>query len=139
MTGRFVRLANDARTDIGISPAVSNSCNVHFQMPSENVDMFVGPVRFLDAGDLALVGPGFSTAVASRSTGFGVLYAAPLPTALKMGTYSLRGAGGVDVGPFGPVDLDVPPLLEVTTSLAAGTEISREDPLTLDLERRSAR
>lgn len=131
VTGRFVRLANDARTDVGIPPAASNSCNVHSQMPSENVDMFAGPVRFLDAGELTLVGPGFSTAVASRSTGSGVLYAASLPNTLKMGTYSVSGSGGVGVGPFGPVDLSVPPLLEVTTSLAAGTEISREGPLTL--------
>ena len=87
--------------------------------------MFRGPMELLDAGDLTLVGPGVSLAPAGFEMGAGTLYAAALPTPVEQGTYTLAGQGGSDVGMFGPVDLAVPPLLMVTTSLEAGTVVSR--------------
>ena len=59
-----------------------------------------------------------------------MLYASPLPP-LEQGQYSANGVGGTEVGPFGPVQLTVPPLVTVTTSLAPGTTVSRQQPLTL--------
>ena len=131
VTARFVRLAAESWMDVGIPPAVSNSCNTHFQMADEAIDMFHGPREFLDAGELTLTGPGVNLTLAARDAGPGVLYAGPLPTPLEMGAYSVRGSGGADVGPFGPVGLAVPALLDLTTSLEAGTQISRRNSLPL--------
>ncbi len=130
-TARFVRLSANAQMDIGIPPATSGSCNSHFQMAAETADMFLGPVQFLDAGPLTLSGPGVNLALEPRAVAAGALYAAALPNALEMGAYSVSGAGGADVGAFGPVEMQVPALLELTSSLEAGTEVSREQPFTL--------
>jgi hypothetical protein len=117
--------------DIGIPPAPSNSCEAHFLGPHGNPDLFIGPVQFLNAGNLTISGPGGSLTLLPERVGAGVLYAAPLLPPLEQGRYFARGEGGTDVGAFGPVQLTVPPLVTVTTSLAPGTTISRGQPLPL--------
>ena len=94
--------------------------------------MFWGPMEFLDAGELTLRGPGVDLTLGGIEAGPGMLYAAALPTPLEQGTYTVAGQGGSDVGTFGPVDLEVPPLLTVTTSIEAGTIVSRADGLMLN-------
>lgn len=131
VTARFVRLAADADIDILIPPAASDSCSSFFQTSGEITDMFWGPMELLDAGDLTLQGPGVSMTLSAIEMGPGRLYAEALPTPLEQGAYTVAGAGGVDVGAFGPVELRVPALLTVTTSLEAGTVVNRADGLTL--------
>lgn len=131
VTARFVRLASDAEMDVMIPPAASDSCSSFFQPRNEIADMFWGPMEFLDAGELTLQGPGVSLTLGEIEVGAGTLYAEALPTPLEQGTYTVAGQGGSDVGVFGPVDLTVPALLTVTTSLEAGTTVSRADGLTL--------
>lgn len=94
--------------------------------------MFRGPVGFLDAGQLTLQGPGTSLLLNGVEMGAGTLYATALPTPLEQGSYTVAGQGGADVGPFGPVDLTVPALLTVTTSLESGAVISRSDGLSIN-------
>lgn len=131
VTARFVRLASDAEMDVMMPPAASDSCSSFFQPRNEIADMFWGPMEFLDAGELTLQGPGVSLMLGGIEVGAGTLYAEALPTPLEQGTYTVAGQGGSDVGVFGPVDLTVPALLDVTTSLEAGTTVSRADGLTL--------
>ena len=132
VTARFVRLSADAVMDISIPPAASDSCSSFFQPQGEIADMFRGPVEFLDAGELTLGGPGVSLALNGIEMGRGTFYAGALPTPLEQGTYTVAGQGGADVGMFGPVDLALPPLLTVTTSLGAGTAVNRGDGLMLN-------
>lgn len=132
VTARFVRLGNTAHMDIGVPPSPANSCNTYFLGPFANADLFSGPVQFLNAGDLALSGPGgLQLTLSPEPVGTGALYVATLPTALASGQYSVSGSGGADVGAFGPVNLTVPALLNVTTSLAPGTALSRQAGVTL--------
>jgi uncharacterized protein (TIGR03437 family) len=130
VTARFVRLTSTAQMDIGIPPAPSNSCEAHFLGPHGNPDLFTGPVQFLNAGSLTITGPGVGLTLLPERVGAGVLYASPLPP-LEQGRYFASGDGGTEVGPFGPVQLTVPPLVAVTSTLAPGTTISRQQPLTL--------
>jgi hypothetical protein len=125
VTARFVRLSSDASLDIGIPPAASDSCSSYFQAPRNNAGLFAGPAQLLDAGNLDLTGPGISMTLAPVSSGLGVLYAAALAAPLEQGAYSVSGGGGPDVSNFGPVEITVPPLVSVTTTLAPGTEVSR--------------
>lgn len=129
IAARFVRFG---RPDVGIPPAAPDSCNVYYQGPRANPDLFLGAAELLDAGVLTLQTPS-STAIVRPDTvaGLGVLYLRPLPEPLSFGIYSVRGAGGLDVGPFGPARLRVPTLVSVTTSLANGTVISQANPFTL--------
>jgi len=132
VTARFVRLASGAEMDIVMPPAASDSCSSFLQPQEEIADMFWGPMEFLDAGELTLQGPGVSLTLGETHTGPGMLYAAALPTPLEQGNYTVAGQGGFDVGMFGPVDLAVPPLLMVATSLEAGTVVSRAGGLMLN-------
>jgi hypothetical protein len=131
VTARFVRLAEGAHPDIGVPPAVSGTCSSYLQPPHEIDDLFMGPVALLDAGDLGLTGPGLDLNLPPLQMGGGVVYAASLPSPVEQGVYSVNGVGGADVGPFGPVDLAVPSRLTMTSSLEAGTEVSRGGSLTL--------
>jgi len=132
VTARFVRLAANADIDILLPPAESESCSSFFQPGSEIPDMFWGPMELLDAGELTLRGPGVDLTLNTIEMGRGPIYVDALPTPLEQGAYSVSGGGGSQVGMFGPVDLDVPPLLAVTTSLEAGAVVSRAAGLTLE-------
>ena len=132
VTARFVRVSSDASLDIGIPPAASDSCASYFQGPQGNADLFVGPVQFLDAGNLDVAGPGVNLTLTPETVGAGTLYAASLPTPLEQGTYTVTGNAGADVGAFGPISVSVPPLVAVTTSLEAGTVVSRQAGLMLN-------
>jgi hypothetical protein len=132
VTARFVRLASNAHIDIGIPPAPSNACNMYFHGPFANADLFAGPLQLLNAGELTLTGPsGLQLTLAPEPVGTGPLYVAALPNALTSGQYTVSGSGGADVGPFGPVNLNVPALLNVTSNLAPGTVFSRQSGITL--------
>jgi uncharacterized protein (TIGR03437 family) len=132
VTARFVRLAEGATADFGIPPAVSNSCVSYGLGPYGMPDTFAGLVERLDAGDLVIGGPGVSLTLEPQQTALGPVYVASLPTPLQEGAYMATGMGGPDVGAFGPVTVDVPQLVAVTTSLPAGTEVSRSAGLTLE-------
>ena len=132
VTARFVRLAGSSNLDIGIPPAPSNSCNSYFLGPFGNADLFAGPAEFLNAGGLTLNGPGVQLTLGPEPVGIGTLYVSSLPTPLTQGQYTANGLGGPDVGAFGPVNLNVPALLNITTSLAPGTVLSRQNPFTLN-------
>lgn len=132
VTARFVRLAGSANADIGVPPVATNSCNSYVLPPYGNADLFAGFIQLLNAGTLTLTGPSTELTLVPESVGIGTLYVAALPAPLTMGTYTVSGSGGPDVGEFGPVDLAVPPLVTVTTILDPGTVFSRQAPLTLD-------
>jgi uncharacterized protein (TIGR03437 family) len=126
IAARFVRFG---RPDVGIPPAAANACTVYYQGPGQNPDLFLGSAELMDAGELTLDTPGSSLKVPPTPVeGLGVLYAAPLPEPLGAGAYRIRGAGGADVGPFGPVNLQVPALVRVTNRLVNGTVILRSNP-----------
>ncbi len=130
LVARFVKFSGLA--DIGVPPAAADSCNVYFQGPRANPDLFLGAAQFLDAGVLTLTTPKSPlTVLPDTVAGLGVLYAEPLPEPLGAGTYNVSGAGGLDVGPFGPVSLSVPSLLGVSTTLSDGATISQSTPLNL--------
>jgi len=131
VTARFVRLAAEAGMDIGIPPAATDSCTSYFQGPYGNADLFRGAIQLLDAGTLTLAGPGLNLTLFPEPAGAGVLYSSALPGPLEQGDYSVAGAGGADVGAFGPAELDIPSLLDVTTNLAPGTVVSRAAGLQL--------
>ena len=129
IVARFV--ASGGFADIGVPPSATNSCNVYYQGPRANPDLFLGAAQFLDAGTLTLTTRTGSTlqVIPDTISGSGVLYEAPLPEALGAGNYSIAGAGGADVGAFGPVSLGVPTLINVTSNFADGTTFSRSTPL----------
>jgi uncharacterized protein (TIGR03437 family) len=129
IVARFV--ASGGFADIGVPPVATNSCNVYYQGPRANPDLFLGAAQFLDAGTLTLTTRTGSTVQVTPDTisGSGVLYEAPLPEVLGAGNYSVAAAGGADVGAFGPVSLGVPTLISVTSNFADGTTFSRSTPL----------
>jgi uncharacterized protein (TIGR03437 family) len=128
---QFVRLGQDADLDIGIPPAATDSCNSYPIGPNGILDIVRGAVQRLDAGTISVTGPGVSLTLNPIQTALGPIYMAPLPGPLEQGDYGAQGTGGAAVGPFGPASVAVPPLVTVTTSLAAGTQISRAAGLTL--------
>ncbi len=132
VTARFVRLAEGASFDIGVPPTAPDSCQSYGLGPNGAADLFGGPVERLDAGNLLLSGPGVSLTLEPRQTALGPVYIAQLPAPLEQGTYMTSGLGGSEVGAFGPVVLDVPQLVSLTTSLPAGTQVSRSAGLTLE-------
>ncbi|MEZ5365222.1 MAG: hypothetical protein R2748_23560 [Bryobacterales bacterium] len=132
VTARFVRLAEDASVDIGIPPAATDSCNAYPVGPNETPDLFRGTVQRLDAGALTIGGPGVAMTLTPTLTANGPLYVAALPAALSAGDWSAAGAGGIDVGPFGTVMVNVPQLVTMTTDLSAGTTVSRAAGMTLN-------
>lgn len=129
---QFVRLGADADLDVGIPPAATNSCNSYPLGPYGVLDLMRGPVELLDAGQLAIEGPGVNLILSPIQTANGPVYMGALPGPLEQGRYSAAGLGGPDVGSFGSVLLSVPPLLTVTDSLAAGAQISRSQGLTIN-------
>ena len=131
VSARFVRLASSSNLDIGIPPAPSNSCQSYPLGAFANADLFAGPVQLLSAGILTLNGPATQLTLSPEPVGSGGLYVAALPSPLAPGTYTVSGSGGAEVGSFGPVNLNVPALLNLTNSLPFGTLVSRQDSLTL--------
>ncbi len=130
IVARFVKFGGFG--DIGVPPAATGSCNVYFQGPRANPDLFLGSGQLLDAGVLTLTTPKSTLRILPDTiAGLGVLYEEALPEPLGAGGYSVAGAGGMDVGAFGPVSLNVPTLLSVSTTLTAGTTISKSAPLNL--------
>ncbi len=127
VAARFVRAG---RADVGIPPAAANACLVYYQGAFANPDLFLGAAELMDAGALTVTTPRSSLQVLPDAVaGLGVLYVEPLPEPLMSGLYTVRGAGGADVGAFGPVTLQVPSLISVTNNWANGTVISRSGPL----------
>ncbi len=130
VTARFVSFGGWA--DIGVPPTGSADCITYFQGPRANPELFLGAASFLDAGVLTLDTPQSTINVYPQVvSGSGALYVSPLPESLGFGNYKVTGAGGVDVGSFGPVSLDVPTLINVTTSLAVGTVVDKSNSLDL--------
>lgn len=127
VAARFVRFG---RADVGIPPAATDSCLVYSQGAFANPDLFLGAAELMDAGVLSLTTPRSSLQVLPDAVaGMGVLYVEPLPEPLMSGVYTVRGSGGADVGPFGPIALQVPSLITVTNNYTNGTVLSRSNPL----------
>jgi uncharacterized protein (TIGR03437 family) len=128
---QFVRLGADADLDIGIPPAATDSCNSYPIGPYGVLDLVRGNVERLDAGDLIIQGPGVDLTLSPIPTANGPLYIKALPGPLEQGAYDVEGLGGTEVGPFNPVTVNVPALVDVTNSLPPATQISRGAGLTI--------
>jgi len=87
----------------------------------------------LDAGTVTLKTPSTSINFTENPVGSYNIPASANPLApaftITPGTYSLTGAGGKDVGVFGPATLNIPALLNVTNPGFTGTTISQSKAL----------
>lgn len=87
--------------------------------------------RSLNAGTLTLSGPNFAARTISPEQISGFLFYS-LVLGLNVvapGTWTLSGSGGADVGAFGPVNLNIAGLFNVTSFGFTGTTFSRSQSL----------
>lgn len=100
-------------------PSYSVCCAVLVQPSVCEASLPVG----LDAGTLALSGPGIGTLDVPPTAQNGAVYQAVFaPGTITGGTYQITGMGGSQVGPFA-AQAQIPAPINITTSLAPGTQV----------------
>lgn len=129
---RFMRLGATGGPSVGIPPV--GSCQLYTQAAGEgSADLFTGPVQYLNAGNLDIECSGTHQRLGPDTVGGGgYLYAASLEQPLGSQTCTLSGSGGPDVGAFGPVTLDVPGPITITTNLPFGARVNRQNAFQLN-------
>jgi uncharacterized protein (TIGR03437 family) len=126
-TGIFQKNGAVAVTSSSGFPPANAGCFVETYKvsSSSSTPSTVGPTGStgIDAGILTVKTPSSSFQLSPTSIGS---YSSPTSgfPAITPGSYSVSGAGGANVGPFGPVTLNIPAVLNVTNPGYTGSSIS---------------
>jgi hypothetical protein len=126
-TGLFQKNGSLAVTNSSGFPPANAGCFVQTYSVSSSTSTpstaAVTGTTGIDAGILTLKTPSASFQLSPSTVGN---YSSPSSgfPAITAGSYSVSGAGGATVGPFGPVTLNIPAVLNVTNPGYTGSTIS---------------
>lgn len=122
----FIRVQNQPKT-YGYGYVTEGGCLVLQQQVN-----LTGTLSYLNAGTLSITGPAGTQPVTQVTSGQVLAYSVNLPGGFfpsSGGTFTFKGAGGPDVGPFSVTLSDPSPL--VWTNQAAITSVNRNQDLTV--------
>jgi uncharacterized protein (TIGR03437 family) len=126
-SGQFQKNGSVAVTSSSGFPPANAGCFVQTYPVSSSTSTpstaGVSGTTGIDAGILTVKTPSGSFQISPSATGSYSSPASGFPT-ITAGTYSVSGAGGATVGPFGPVTLNIPAVFNVTNPGYTGSTIS---------------